>query len=121
MAKSYKNYEKFRVEPSEVAYKIYATNTDTNREELIKCMVNKARAYAYANKMNNIAKHRIRSNLIKIILHQRGISYKDFAKSIAISEDTIRRWANNSLQPSYGSILLMAQVLGIKPEELIAF
>lgn len=115
---SYKNY---RVEPSEVAFKIYATNTETGREELIRCMLNKGRACAYVARMNNPKKHKILSNRLRIVMHEKNISAEELASKVRMAKNTIRSYMRNNLQPSYGTLIYLADTLGVKPQELINF
>lgn len=121
MQKITDTYKNFRVEPSEVAYKIYAINEKNGREELIKCMLNKACAYAYVSKANNVSKHRIHSNNLKVILLNRNMTAKQLSLFIGREEDTVKSWINNRTQPAIGSQLLICRYLGISREELVNF
>lgn len=114
-------FKDYRVEPSEVAFKIYATNIRTGREELIKCTLSKSGAYAYIAKKNYSQKHPIHSNRLKVILKELGLTYKDFASKIGKNPNTISNWANNNSQPSYGVVLMMSQALNMPVSEIINF
>ncbi len=114
-------FTNYRVEPSETAFKIIATNPETGRDELIKYTTKQAYAYSYVNRKNRDLKYKIHSNRIKQIMFEKGLTYEKLSEMIGRNKNTIMIWANNRKQPSYGSILLMAQTLNIKPEDLINF
>lgn len=114
-----KNYTNYRVQPGEQHWAIIATNKDTQKDEVIKRYTNKARAYAYASKLNN---HRvIHGNRLKIVMLQKGLTDEDVAKLTGYNKSTITYWRNNNRQPSYGTILYLSEVLKVPKEELITF
>ena len=114
-----KNYTNYRVQPGEQHWAVIATNEDTQKDEVVKRCTNKARAYAYASKLNN---HRvIHGNRLKIIMLQKGLTTEMVAELTGYSSSTINRWRNNNNQPSYGAILYLSEVLKVPKEELITF
>lgn len=114
-----KNYTNYRVQPGEQHWAVIATNNDTQKDEVIKRYTNKARAYAYASKLNNL--RIIHGNRLKIIMLQKRLTDKDVAELTGYNKATISCWRNNIKQPSYGAILYLSEVLKVPKEELITF
>ncbi len=53
-------------------------------------------------------------------LEEKGISQIEFAKRTGISQSTISDWRRKGTNPSADKILIICQVLGISPYELLA-
>ena len=53
-------------------------------------------------------------------LEEKGISQIEFAKRTGISQSTISDWRRKDTNPSADKILIICQVLGISPYELLA-
>lgn len=114
-------YKDYRAEPSETTFKIYATNVKTNREEFIRCIRGKAQAYGYVSRMNRVRKHKFSSNCLLQIMHEKNITAEELSQKVNISKITIRSYMKNNIQPSYGTLVYIADTLGVKPHELINF
>lgn len=113
------NYKNYRVEPGEAHYMVIATNTQTNREEVIKRYTHKSHAYKYVYTIDR--KFEIHSNKLKVIFKTRGLKINQVSKDIHIGYNTLSSWVSNRKQPSKGNLHLLAQYLGLKVEDLINF
>ncbi len=59
------------------------------------------------------------SERIYKILEEKGITQKEFADRTGISQSTVSDWRRKGTNPSSDKILIICQVLGITPYELL--
>lgn len=66
------------------------------------------------------AKIMLISERIYEYLYEKGISQIEFAKRTGISQSTISDWKRKGTNPSADKIMIICEVLGISPYELLA-
>lgn len=54
------------------------------------------------------------------IFDSRGVKLTWVAQEVGVSKNAIYRWFNGKTNPSYVYVKTMAEILGLKPEDLIA-
>ncbi len=62
---------------------------------------------------------KIKINRLKVVLAEKDISHKDFAKMVSKTPNTITRICNNETQPSLKFLREMAIVLDVDISELL--
>ena len=58
-------------------------------------------------------------NRVKAVLAEKGISNKELAELLNLSEQTVSRWCTNTRQPSVEALYEIAEVLKINVRELL--
>lgn len=56
---------------------------------------------------------------IKILLEKQGMSQRELAQKLKISESTISRYINNNRVPRGEHLLKLAKVLQVRPDEIL--
>lgn len=118
---NFNKYVNFRAELLELHWNVYATNTRTGKEEKVRTFLRRSSAYSYITKMEYRNKHTIHSNRLRVVLALKKVSYQTLSKLTGLSKSTISGYVTNRIQPSYGTLHLIAEALKVKPEELINF
>lgn len=62
---------------------------------------------------------KIKINRLKVVLAEKDISHKDFAKKVSKTPNTISRICNNETQPSLKFLREMAVTLNVDISELL--
>ncbi len=62
---------------------------------------------------------KLRINRLKVVLAEKEISQKDFAKTLSVDPNTISRICNNEQQPTLKTLRKMALALDVDIRELI--
>lgn len=58
-------------------------------------------------------------NRLKVVLAEKKVSSKWLAEQLGKNEATISRWCTNDVQPSLKTLIEVANILNIKPSDLI--
>lgn len=58
-------------------------------------------------------------NRLKVVLVEKNVSSKWLAEQIGKNEATISRWCTNDVQPSLKTLIEIANILKVKPSDLI--
>lgn len=116
-----KLYKNFDIIPGELTWKVYATNVDTNKREHIGTYTRKQCAYSIVARLSKASKHPIHSNRLKVVMFEKNVSVEELAQKANISQSILRSYISQNKQPSYGILVLLAQCLGTKADDLINF
>ncbi|WP_118194263.1 helix-turn-helix domain-containing protein [Albibacterium indicum] len=58
-------------------------------------------------------------NRLKVVLAEKNVSSKWLAEQLGKNEATISRWCTNAVQPSLKTLVEIANILKVKPADLI--
>ncbi len=58
-------------------------------------------------------------NRLKVVLVENNVSSKWLAEQLGKNEATISRWCTNDVQPSLKTLIEIANILKVKPTDLI--
>ncbi|MGN5955153.1 helix-turn-helix transcriptional regulator [Sphingobacterium lactis] len=58
-------------------------------------------------------------NRLKVVLVENNVSNKWLAEQLGKNEATISRWCTNDVQPSLKTLIEIANILKVKPADLI--
>ncbi|NGF56800.1 helix-turn-helix transcriptional regulator [Parapedobacter sp. SGR-10] len=58
-------------------------------------------------------------NRLKVVLAEKNVSSKWLAEQLGKNEATISRWCTNDVQPSLKTLIEIANILKVKPADLI--
>lgn len=58
-------------------------------------------------------------NRLKVVLVEKNVSSKWLAEQLGKNEATISRWCTNDVQPSLKTLVEIANILKVKPADLI--
>ena len=58
-------------------------------------------------------------NRLKVVLVEKNLSSKWLAEQLGKNEATISRWCTNDVQPSLKTLIEIANILKVKPSDLI--
>ncbi len=59
-------------------------------------------------------------NRLKVVLVENNVSSKWLAEQLGKNEATISRWCTNDVQPSLKTLIEIANILKVKPTDLIS-
>ena len=59
-------------------------------------------------------------NNIKAVLASKGVSNKELAEKLGVYETTVSTWCRNVKQPSYDSLLAIAEALDVEMGDLLS-
>jgi transcriptional regulator with XRE-family HTH domain len=62
---------------------------------------------------------KLKINRLKVVLAEKEISQKDFAKTLSVDPNTISRICNNEQQPTLKTLHKMAKALDVDIRELL--
>lgn len=58
-------------------------------------------------------------NRLKVVLAEKNVSSKWLAEQLGKNEATVSRWCTNDVQPSLKTLVEIANILKVKPADLI--
>jgi DNA-binding Xre family transcriptional regulator len=60
-------------------------------------------------------------NRIKVVLVDKGKTNKWLAEQLDVAPSTVSKWCTNDAQPSLGTLMQIARLLEVKPDDLLRF
>jgi putative transcriptional regulator len=66
-----------------------------------------------------MAKKTQQYNRVKAVLAEKGVTSRELAKMLNLSEQTISKWCTNTRQPALEMLFEVAKVLKVEPKDLL--
>lgn len=63
--------------------------------------------------------HKVRYNRIKAALNEQGITNKELANRLGVTEGTVSTWCRNFKQPKMETLFEIAKAIGVEPSTLV--
>ena len=60
-------------------------------------------------------------NRIKVVLVDKRKTNKWLAEQLSVAPSTVSKWCTNDAQPSLETLMQIARLLGVKPDDLLRF
>lgn len=60
-------------------------------------------------------------NRIKVVLVDKGRTNKWLAERLGVAASTVSKWCTNDAQPSLDTLMQIARLLEVKPDDLLRF
>ena len=60
-------------------------------------------------------------NRIKVVLVDKGKTNKWLAEQLDVAQSTVSKWCTNDAQPSLETLMQIARLLEVKPDDLLRF
>ena len=60
-------------------------------------------------------------NRIKVVLVEKKRTSKWLAEQLGVNPSTVSKWCTNDAQPSLETLMQIARLLGVKPDDLLRF
>ncbi len=60
-------------------------------------------------------------NRIKVVLVDKGRTNKWLAEQLDVAQSTVSKWCTNDAQPSLETLMQIAKLLEVKPDDLLRF
>lgn len=60
-------------------------------------------------------------NRIKVVLVDKGRTNKWLAERLGVAASTVSKWCTNDAQPSLETLMQIAKLLEVKPDDLLRF
>lgn len=60
-------------------------------------------------------------NRIKVVLADKRKTNKWLAEQLDVAQSTVSKWCTNDAQPSLETLMQIARLLGVKPDDLLRF